>query len=353
MAASESIQSTSRETCLGLPFVEERPISEEERTILQKEAQQSLGQSCIWGCLAPFVYIILITIFIVVGNIIFPTTNDASTFQVIALAIIMVFSTGLAAVFLLKANDKNKIRKIVRKDLRKSNLKCYQGFAPGIDQENIHKPEVQSEPSVQIAGVDISMFEPITLEVFSSSRRLWQVNGTRVKELICVPEEHTAFQPEQAQIAAKWVEPARIIEGRTIDVSQSGRRNLSKQEADEIRRRAHIAWRKPGLIALLSTAYLGAQAIRQWQLGPHANLQWSVYIFIALILWIDIRFVKIVWESWQLSKDATDGTVVITRLPDEMNGDELLRKGAVIEWLPNAKHNWTINGEPAPWRLRQ
>jgi len=353
MKIQEPTESASRETCLGLPFVEERPISEDERAALQREARQSLGQSCVWGCLAPVVYIILITIFIVVGNIIFPTTNDASMFQVIAVAIIMICSTGLAAVFLLKANDKNKIRKIVRNDLRKSNLKCYQGFAPGIDKENIYKSEIQPEPPGQIAGVDISMFEPITLEVFSSSRRIWQVNGTRVKELICVPEEHTAFQPEQAQIAAKWVEPARIIEGGAIDISQSGQRNLSKQEADEIRRRARIAWRKPGLIALLSTVYFGAQAIRQWQLGPHANLQWSVYIFIALILWIDIRFIKTVWASWQLSKDATDGTVVITRLPDEMNGDELLRKGAVIEWLPNAKHNWTINGEPAPWRLRQ
>lgn len=353
METSESRQSASRETCLGLPFVEERAISEEERDALQEEVRRSLRLSFAWGCLAPFVYIILIFIGLIIGDIILPNDNEASLLQVAYVAIFMVLSTGLAAAFLLKANDRYKLRKIVKKDLRNGNLKRYQGFAPGIDRNNAPETDSNPEPTEKIAGVGISVFEPITLEVFYSSRRLWQVNGIHVKKVVCLPEEHTAFQPEQAQIAAKWVEPARIIADHTIDISQSGQRDLSEQETNEICHRARTAWRKPGLGALLFTAYLGAQAIRQWQVGADVNLQWSTYIFIALIIWIDINFAKTAWRSWLLSKDAKQGIVVITRLPDEMNGEEMLRKGAVIEWLPHSNHNWTINGEPAPWRLRR
>lgn len=349
MEASESRQSASRETCLGLPLLEERQITEEEGVMLQEEARRSLWRSFAWGCSAPFVFLVLIFI----GGSLIPDNNNASLLQVAPGSIIMVLSFGLGAAFFLLANDRFKRRKTAKEDLRNGVIKCYQGFVPGVDKDNLPEPEARSGAEARIAGVDISVFEPVVVEVFRDSRRLWQVNGKRVKKLICVPEEHTAFQPEQAQTAAKWVEPARVVAENTIDISQSGRRELSTQETDEITHRARTTWRKPGLLALLFTAYLGAQAIRQWQGGLGVNLQWSTYIYIALLIWIDVKSAKIAWRSWRLSKDVNLGIAIITRYPDDMNGEEVLRKGAVVEWLPHSNSQWTINGEPARWRLRR
>lgn len=335
METSESIQSASRETCLGLPFVEERPINEEERVALQKEARQSLGRSCVWGCSAPFVFFIFLCIMVSV----FPNNNDASALGVI----VMILGLTAEATFFLQVKDKYKLRKIAKQDLRNGNMKCYRGFLPR-DQLGVSGYR-RRLTAAKLAGVDVSVFEPVTLEVFCDSRRLWRVNGTHVKKVVCVPEGHAAFQPVQAQIFTK----------NTTGFSQNERRELSPQETYEIRRRSRTAWREPGLVALLFTTFWGALAIWQWQICSHTHSQWNAYlfvIFIALIIWFNFDFAEAAWESWRLSKDAKHGIVVITRLPNEMNGDEVLRKGSVIEWLPYSNFNWTINGEPAQWRLR-
>ena len=345
MKIQEPTQSTSRETCLGIPFVEERPISEEERAALQLEARQSLGRSCAWGCSAPFVFFI----FLCIMASVFPSNNDATTVQILPGIVVMVLGFAAGAACFLLANDRYKLRKIAKQDLRNGNIKRYQGFVPGIDKDNL--PETPKTTG-NIAGVDVSVYEPNELEIFKASRRLWRVNGTRVTKLLFLPEEHTAFQPEQAKIAAKWVEPAPVIAENTIDISQSGRRELSEQETNELRRRSRTAWRKPGLGALLFTAYFGGLAIAQWRSGSPIRLEWTFYVYVIFTIWIDVNFAKIARWSWRLCKDANSGMVIITRYPDEMNGEEVRRKGAVIEWLPNSKNNWTINGEPAPWRLR-
>jgi len=339
MEMSESIQSASRETCLGLPFVEERPISVEERAALQREARQSLGRSCAWGCSTPFVFFI----FLCIMTSVFPSNNDATNLQISPGMIVMILGLAAGAAFFLLAYDRYKLRKIAKQDLRDGNIKCYQGFLPR-DQLGVSGYR-RRLTAAKLAGVDVSVFEPITLEVFCDSRRLWMVNGTHVNKVVRVPEGHTAFQPGQAQIFTQ----------NTVGFSQNERRELSQKETYEIRRRSKTAWQEPGLVALFFTIFWGALAIWQWHICSHTHSQWNAYlfvIFIALIIWFNFDFAEAAWESWRLSKDAKHGIVVITRLPDEVNGEEVLRKGNVVEWLPYSNLNWTINGEPAQWRLR-
>jgi|GEM_PF-5353881 len=335
-----------RETCLGLPLVEERPLSEDERVTLKSEAKRAFGLACAWGCASPFVFLFVV---ILCGSL-FPDDNSPSSLLIFLGAIAMTLAFALAAAFILFANDRYKFRKTNKQDLRNGHLKRYHGFAPGLD---IPETEVSPAPMSKIADVEFALFEPITLEVFSGSRRLWRVNGTPVKKLLLLPEERTAPLPELAQTTAKWVEPARVVAANTLDISQSGRRDLSQEEQGELRRRARTVWRKPAAGAFLFTAYFGGFAIAQWMAKASLHLEWSAYILIALTLWIDANFAKIAWWAWRLSRDATDGMVIITRFPDQMQGEEIARKGPVIEWLPHSKSNWSINGDPAPWRLRR
>ena len=262
----------------------------------------------------------------------------------------IIVTVGSIAFFMLRAEDHYKTCKNAKQDLRNGHLKRYHGFAPGLD---IPKTEVSPAPTGKIADVEFLLFEPITLEVFSGSRRLWRVNGTPVKKLLLLPEERTAPLPELAQTTAKWVEPARVAADNTLDISQSGRRDLSLDERDELRNRARTVWRKPAAGAFLFTAYFGGFAIMQWVTKSSVHLEWSAYILIALTLWIDANFAKIAWWAWRLSQDASSGKVIITRFPDRMDGEIVAQKGPVIEWLPHSKSNWSINGDPAPWRLKR
>lgn len=343
-----------QETCLGIALVEERPLNDEERALLQQETRHSLGRSCAWGCATP---VVLITLIMIWGSMSVGHDNDSAVQTMLACIALVVFF-GLPAFFILRANDQYKIRQTALQDLRKGSLKYYHGFAPGvqIDEAPSKGEEPASEnpgPLAKIANVEIPLLKPITLEIFSGSRRLWQVNGIRVKKLICLPEEHTARQPEQARIAAKWVEPAQITTEHTIDFSQIGRRDLSSEEKEEIRRRTRTVWQRPGWGALFFTGYFGGIALLQWSTKTPLHVKPIAYLYIALTIWADSLFIKVAWWAWRLAKDAKHGVVLITRMPDKTKNGEFQSKGSVIEWLPFSKSKWSINGQPAAWRLQR
>lgn len=347
METPQSTRPASRETCLGLSLVEERSISEEERAALQREARQTLGRSCAWGCSARFVFFIFLCIIASV----FPNNNDASAVASTLSVIFMVLGLAAVATFFLLVKDKYKLRKIAKRDLRNGNIKRYQSFAPGIDKDNLPETNVPPEPTGKIAGVDVSAYEPIILEVFRESRRLWQVNGTRVKKLVFLPEEHTAFQPEQAKIAAKWVEPAPVIAKNVIDISQSVRRELSEEESSEIYKHIRKTIVLPSVVAIGLTLFSVGPVVLYRMYDMPIHLEFGAYFLFAMTILADISFVYLARSSCCLRKDAKKRDVIIIRYPDWINEEEEI-KGAVIEWLPHSKLNWTINGEPAQWRLR-
>lgn len=349
----ETPPNAMRETCLGIAFAEERPLNDEERAALQEEARHSLRRSYAWGCAMPSI----LMIFIMIGGSITAGQEYNSTIQTILTILIIPLFFILPSFFLLRAKDQYKIRQTARKDLRKGFVKCYCGFAPGvqINDASSKGEEPASEnpgPLAKIADVEVPLLSPITLEVFSGSRRLWQVNGIRVKKLIRPPEEYIATQPEQARIAAKWVEPIRITTEHTIDFSQIGRRDLSPEEGEEIRKRARTVWQRPGWGALFFTGYFGGIALIDWSLKTPMHMKPIAYVYIALTIWADFIFIKVAWWAWRLAKDAKHGVVLITRMPDKTKNGEFQSKGSVLEWLPFSKSKWSINGQPAAWRLR-
>jgi len=343
METSESTQSASRETCLGLPFVEERLINREERTILGQKARRSLFEKVLWG--SEILAICLTFILMVVGYM-----NNGGVIFIVAITM-MLFTICVAA---LMWRTENKC-KAANEDLHSGRVKCYCGYAPGIESELALQEEIDeaSAPKTEIGGVEVSLWQPITLEVFSDSRRLWSVNDTRVENIYCLSEEYTSIQPERAKKVAKWVEPARIIAENTIDISQSGQRELSNEERAEIRRRSRTGWRKFGGISLLLTLALGSYIIVPWVINGSFSLRWEYYFYLAFPIAVYATFIKDVRICWLLYKDANYGILIVIRYPDQIKEEKVLRKGPVDEWLPHSKRIWTINGEPAPWRLRQ
>lgn len=343
------------ETCLGFDFTDERSITDQERATLKIEERQSLKRAYAWGCGAPVAfYLALDIIFLVIVYLKPPV--EKNPVMVLTISIILL---AAIAYFAFRAKGQYKLRKAAKQDLSNGRIKRYQGVAPAFQEGEISASDKDAASNQkkdrrpQLFGVAISPDQPITLEVFSASRRLQQVNGMPVKKLILLPEERTAPQPEQAQTVAKWVEPARIISGNTLDISQSGRRQLSEDEKSELQQRAQTAWRRPGIAAFFFTTYLiGLLWIDR--VAPNAsNPGAAEYFFIGATIWVDVIFFKTMWRSWRLMDDVKNGEVIVTREPDQTSNGETIKKGNVVEWLALSKQGWSINGQPAAWRLRR
>jgi hypothetical protein len=338
--------SSSRETCLGLPFVEERQLNDEECAALENEGKMSRRNTWGLGCASPFVFIFSLFLMASVS----PASSAAPPAEILPGVVIVIAGLVAGAACFLKANDRSKINKYVKQELRNGAVRRYRGHLPGVDKNHVFEDPNFSAPG-HLADVTISAYDPLTIDVLCGSRRLWLINGVRAKRLVLLAEETTAFQPEQAKIAAKWAEPARIS-GHTIDISGSSQRDLSLEEGQEIRRCSRTAWRKTGIISFLLTAYFGAAAIAQLHSGSPVHLKPIAFYYFAILLFCNYKFIKLAIWCYRLHKDAERGIAIVTRFPDQMNGDELVGKGKVMEWLPFSKYKWTINGEPAPWRLR-
>jgi len=199
---------------------------------------------------------------------------------------------------------------------------------------------------------------------------LQQVNGMQVKKRTYLREEHTARQPNFVWIDTNWPElknvesadkksPIKLFLKRNyllpqpippmpghdedvsnFDLSKSEQRVLSPEERNEIRHRARTAWREPFLWALLDTALIVVGIIACLQSPWQIILVLLICIPFAIKSYIELK--RKIWWSRQLFRDARQGFVAVTRIPDKK--DEL---GTVMEWLPNSKSSWNIKGKPA------
>lgn len=355
METQESSQ-TARETCLGFPFADERAITSDERAALEREADQSMKRGFGWGCGASlafyFVFDIIIWIIVDFVPALKGDPNNLKNYPALVIGISGAFMVAIAY-FLLRAKQMYRLRKAAKQDLQKGQIRRYRGLPPGFSVSEAPPESEKPKRQPKLFGVPISPEQPITLEVFSASRRLYRVNGEASKRLIILPEERTAPQPVEAQTAAKWVEPARIVSGNTIDISQSGRRQLSSEEKAELEQRAKTSWRRPAFGAFFFTTYLIGLLWIDRVSGTAANAGFWEYFFIATTIWVDYMFIKTLWWSWRLLEDVKIGEVIITREPNQMGEGDIIKRGNVVEWLTVSKQGWSINGQPAPWRLRR
>jgi threonine/homoserine/homoserine lactone efflux protein len=346
METSESTQSTSRETCLGLPLLEERPISEEERAALQRDAKRSLWRGLAWGCLLP-------TLFLAVVITLCSVAMDSnSPFVQLAPAILLIIITvSWTLFFIFRAIGYHRIYEAAKQDLRKGRIKYYSGSAP---ETGIFRADKSSIVNGRIAGADISLAQPVTLEVFSGSRRLRRVSGVLVSQFLCLPAEQTAHQPLEAQRELRWVRPVDVGSTDIFNSSSNGRRDLSEFEKEEILHRARTGWRRRVWEAFLLPAHILPAVVGCFFLESHPPLIAILVIslFFIATVWIDIDFIMAVRRARRWTADTKLGFVIITRLSDGIGKGESPHDDKVIEWLPHSKLNWTINGEPAPWRLR-
>ncbi|MEO6907743.1 MAG: hypothetical protein ABI210_07625 [Abditibacteriaceae bacterium] len=346
----------ARETCLGFPYTDERAITGEERITLEREAKQSMQRGFGWGCGASVALYLVLDIIILLIVYFVPALkhdpNNLKDYPAVVVGITGAFMVGIMY-FIIRTKFMIRLRMAAKQDLQKGQIRRYRGLPPGFSVNDTAPESAKPKRQPKLFGVPISPEQPITLEVFSASRRLYRVNDESPKRLIMLPEERTAPQPEEAQTAAKWVEPARIVSDHTIDISQSGKRQLSADEKAELEQRAKTAWRRPAFGAFFFTAYLIGLLWIDRVAGTGSNVGFWEYFFIAATIWVDYMFVKTLWWSSRLLEDVKVGEVIITREPNQMGEGETIKKGNVIEWLTISKQGWSINGQPAPWRLRR
>jgi hypothetical protein len=333
---------TLRETCLGLPLAGERVLSDGERVILQNEARRFLFQGCAGGCLIPIVFF---------GGLMFAAgTFDAmkdSPYQGIVMVVCLVASLLIPAIVVLLTNDSQGAGKSARKDLREGRVKIYRGQPLGVTEG--------AEIEAEIGGVRLKLSTPVTLEVLTASRRLWHINEQRVSKFVVLPKEHTASLPPQAALAAKWAQPAVRVAENVLDASQSGRRDLSSEEREEIRRRARTLWRRPTFIAAALLAWIIMCLIPVIFYGARLKVEPGAYLLIVAALWACYQSARTLTWSWRLARDAENGFVIVTRLPAPNHaagpaGEHVV--GPVVELLPASKWAWSADGQPLSWRLR-
>lgn len=318
-----------QETCLGLPRAGERVLTDDERAQLQAEATRAKRQGCTGGCAIPFSLfcgIACITLF-------YDFSRNSPAQLAITLAGVLLM-LGVPALIVLLTNDAQRKGKCARADLQDGRIALYHGQPPGFVDE------------MEIDGVSVAPDSPVTLEVLSASRRLWRVNGKRATRQLHFPAEHTAPQPSQAVLAAKWAQTAVVMEEGVLDASNAGRRELSSGERDEINVRARALWRRPALLAGGLMSFIGLSLGGALWTGATIRIEPGAWLLFALTLYS-------LWALWQtaraallLLRDAREGNVIVVRLPTEME----ITAEVVVEVLPHSGWTWTANGQPASWR---
>jgi hypothetical protein len=137
--------------------------------------------------------------------------------------------------------------------------------------------------------------------------------------------------------------------------SSNGKRALSEFEKEEILHRAHTGWRRRVWEAFLLPAHIFPAVIGCFFLEsrPPIAAVFVISLFFIATMWIDIEFIMAIIRARRWAADSKQGFVIITRLSDGIIKGKPSHNDRIIEWLPISKSQWTVNGEPAQWRLRQ
>lgn len=333
-------------TCLGIPFRDERPLNEDERRMLQFQFNQSLWHGFGFGCLAPLLSLSLLALSALV----------ASNFGI---AIFLVTSVIALGMLILIGRDKLHLAWKNWRNLRDGHIRRYHGFylwAELLDD----LPDGDHQKVGTIGSIDVDFSQPITLEVFSTTRHLYTVNGIKVVSTVILQEEYTAQTPGSAEITMEWEPPSRATGNGLFGIENRGQRELSESEKREIRH--YIHWKRylPIIAWTLFTAAIFIQyGLHFWDsITPHTKFVSGTALLMVPIFFLIVTVYGIYYslsavrKIWQFLTDIKEGIVIITYIPEHEEDGEIIPE-MLVEWIPHSHLEWSINGKPAYWRISE
>jgi len=321
--------------CAGLPLVARLPLAEADRRKLQRE-ERLLRVSGIFCLIFTPLAFLGYLLFIVEGR----DANWSSAlifFGMIGLFGLVPLSIAIAWQNLRRAKD-------LRGDLREMIKLRFEG--------TLHDAPLDETLLILLRKRLLrNDAQPQWLEILPVSHRIWRANDRPARGWIVATWAETAEQPEVARTAAGWLEPIGVI--GDFDMQQ-GRRELSAEEMDELRRYAKGLWRKPLLPALLLSLWcfplLGYMAhTRHW---PESGGFWFAVLIIVTIA-TDLRLLVNLARARRIGRDLAGGFVIILNAradeekvaEDAAPGEEHLYEG-----LPHSGLLWTEDGRAVGWR---
>jgi FtsH-binding integral membrane protein len=328
--------------CAGLPCVEERALTEEERAEINSLRLRAwrLTQLYLLGVLATVLVLVLHSTTHVVPAIL--QHPDVPLIAIILLLLVLLQSADqLRRMLIYRKELAAGTVRTFRGQLILDSYRGYQGYTKILVTQGLLK----NEPEVIQ-----------TLQVMAGSGRLAYANGNAVARIEIANISSVAPLPAAATAASfpEWMHVYKTTEEGNILVN---RRELSEEERHEMRTLADKTIGSLPMIVLLITA-----GLCYWIYYDVTH--WTHTVFSSPIFYIGGLIILLFWRGLvlnliaarRLRRSANLGFVVIFRGP-EANPRRLRdvpeTDDVVIEVLPYSfKTVWTINGNPTRWRKR-
>ncbi|MBI5835200.1 MAG: hypothetical protein HZB16_23080 [Armatimonadetes bacterium] len=181
---------------------------------------------------------------------------------------------------------------------------------------------------------------------------IWAVDGYLARDRELVGVAAVAPTPASAEMAAQFMEPTTLDNGRTMRLN---RRALTPEELIELRGMARpLRWYGGGVV----TALMAVQSIRTMWLGVTG--QPSYLLASLLFSWLALRLSRVLAQQLVLYRvhraDMASGFVVQldpSESPDQAQAAGVPPGTRFIEVLPHTNRVWTLDAQPAPWRAHR
>lgn len=331
---------TVNEWCAGMPLVEKRPFSSEERERLEREAKRLRRQ----GWFVVWLYPVLVAFFALIAT---QGDTSSSLVQTILTGGAILLFLGLPLIILIARDSFRRSRGLFG-DLKAEYIKRFVGppVADSGENETLHTLLRRRMLSADAAEWN--------LELLPASGRLWRIMDRPVAKWITVETVEIAETPEFASLAAEWLQPvARSEEGTLL----GGERDMSEAERDELRTYAKRLWTRPLPFAIGLTLWFSIPLVMLLLSGdPERKISWFRFIFLGTMTLItDISFALAVRNARLLRQDAEVGRLYILRLESSatpsLSPEVAEKPSALVEKLPFSGWDWTREGKPAGWRM--
>ncbi|GEM_PF-2767776 len=298
----------------GLPFSHVRPLEPHEREWLIERARRARQRRIAFGCgtaLVPVLICFPLALLLV--------TNAA--------ALLMIPAIWACLWLPLKWVDARKRSAVALASAGAESAEVFEGVANAGAFAEVSLPELLDR------GLILDGETPQRLDRVSASGESIRVNELRLDPPVWVDETDVA-PPESPTPDF----PALVPEFAMADPSL-GRRPLSPAETEELRRLvpARESLRQHGCF-LGFCVYVLAGTFQRVEGDPGATFFFVLLRFV-LLGYLTWRFYLAGRERVRQRRDLAEASVV--RVEED---------GALLEFLPNLRLIWTVDGHPSPWR---
>lgn len=183
--------------------------------------------------------------------------------------------------------------------------------------------------------------DEIEFDVLENAELLWRVGPVEIEPWLEVRRGVTTETPEYAWIASRWTQPTDLGQ-ETVHYNQ---RRLSEDEITEL----VDCIPRIGLTRLAFVTALNTLAAwRLWDVVVNGAPALEPALVTGLAVWADVEVARLWAQRHRFSVDVDEGWVALVRMPGE-NEDES-DPISFAEFLPESGAEWTVDGNPAPWR---